>query len=122
MSIPLHPSQLAAMYDCLREFPPFKKWKLPPGDEVEFHVLRTRAYYGDHSRWDHGAKAGTHVIRVSRARVGHFNTLAQVVAHEMVHMRQRQNRTETPNTQHNAEFWGIANNICAIHGWDERVF
>jgi len=34
--LPLTPQMCAAVYDCLREFPPFSRWKLPPADEIEF--------------------------------------------------------------------------------------
>src|ERR1700733_10737032 len=32
------PHQAAAIYDCMREFPPFRQWKLPPAEEVTFTV------------------------------------------------------------------------------------
>lgn len=118
MTIPLHPAQLAAMYDCLRAFPPFDRWKLPLADEVEFAVASSPGYYGWHER-----KAGTHRIVMSHANIGRFDTLAMFMAHEMIHLYQAERGT-TPrgNASHNAEFRRLAARVCSIHGFDPKVF
>jgi hypothetical protein len=44
------------------------------------------------------------------------------MAHEMIHQHQQRQRTDTPNTEHNAEFMRLARAVCRHHGWDEKEF
>ena len=44
------------------------------------------------------------------------------MAHEMIHLHQRQARTETANTEHNAEFHRLTARLCRRYGWDEGQF
>lgn len=113
MAIPLTPHHVAAVYDCLRVMPPFNRWHLPAGDEVEFRVTRARLYYG--MALVHRQKA---TIWVSSKNVGHFNTLAHVIAHEMTHLYQLYSGTHQRRITHNAEFRALMAEVCLIHGWD----
>ena len=63
-----------------------------------------------------------YTISVSEALVGHFDTLAPLMAHEMVHLKQDICRTDTRNTQHNAEFFSLSAVICREMGWDPKFF
>jgi len=120
MSLSLTPDSLEAMYDCLRAFPPFSKWKLPQGKDIhQFRVSKRKDQEGHYTRY-----VGTdkHIISISVSRIGHFNSLAQVMAHEMIHLKQGISKTETPNAVHNAEFWRIAKSVCKRFGWDEKTF
>jgi hypothetical protein len=45
-------------------------------------------------------------------------TLVETMAHEMIHARQQQARTCTPNTEHNAEFQRLAALVARHHGFD----
>ena len=119
--LPLTPHMLAAVYDCLREFPPFKGWKLPPGDEVRFDVMRSRqvfGYYIEETRPSGVVRS----IQVSSANVGHWNTLTRIMAHEMIHMHQAVARTYTSNAEHNADFRRAARRVCSAFGWDYKEF
>jgi hypothetical protein len=114
LSLPLTPARLAALYEALRAFPPFCRWKLPPTAEVQFHVVRQTAAFGDHYQ-----VGDVHHIRVSAAKNGHLETTLATVAHEMVHIHQcrlGQERT------HGAYFKRCATLICRRFGWDERSF
>ena len=73
-------------------------------------------FYSRYSHTDH------HVIEISENTVGHFDTLARVMAHEMVHMAQDIHRTATPNAEHNAEFKRISKRVCRLMGWDSKAF
>lgn len=119
MSLALTPARLAAIYDCLRLFPPFNRLQIPPASSVHFLVSRTNAHSAAYTRY-----SGTdeHIIEVSEKRNGHFDTVASSVAHEMIHLSQRTRRTETPNTEHNAEFHQLAKLVCKRFGWDEKIF
>jgi hypothetical protein len=111
------PEGLAAVYDCLRAFPPFKGWRLPPSDAVEFRVLKTKQYHG--AFWSDGE---TPVLEVSETKHRHFSSLAETVGHEMIHLHQRLDRTETPNAEHNAAFHRASKLVCRRFGWDEGQF
>lgn len=112
MSFPLHPSHLAIMYECLRKLPPFKEWKLPDADEIEF---RTPAII------DFGEFRAPNVITVSSARHANFDTIMQTLAHEMLHLHQHLTGTEN-RYQHNAEFKRLAKRVTKNFGWDSKAF
>ena len=119
MTIRLTPARLAAAYECLRAFPPFCRWRLPPASDVRFTVLKTKAAYGQHRRLKYSDK---HFVYVSAGTVGHLNTLMCTMAHELIHVAQDVRKTTTPNTEHNAQFWRIAKSVARQFGWDERSF
>jgi len=106
---------LVATYELLRTTPPFKGWKLPPSDEVSFHVIRTKECYGDH------CYAKRHTIRVSYARHKTLRLLIETMAHEMVHMREIQLGVRQ-DVAHGKEFRKLAKIVCSRHGFDEGAF
>lgn len=113
----LTPKRLAAVYDMLRAFPPFNRWKLPESSEVKFHLAKTKKWDADW--WIVGER---HNIRISQNRAGHLNTVICSMAHEMIHAHQRAAKTETPNTAHNAEFLRLADAVAKRYGWDPKSF
>lgn len=118
--LPLTPDMVAAVYECLRQFPPFSSWKLPPAEEVEFRVHNQPNTMGEYTRY---ARTADHIVIVSSLTIGHFATLASVVAHEMVHLKQALDKTEPKRAGgHNAEFRRLAKQVCKIHGWDYKAF
>ena len=118
--LPLTPNMVAAVYECLRQFPPFSSWKLPPAEEVEFRVNNQPNTMGEYTRY---ARTVDHIVIVSSLTIGHFATLASVVAHEMVHLKQALDKTEPARAGgHNAEFCRLAKQVCKIHGWDYKAF
>lgn len=121
MGLRLTPERLAATYACLRAFPPFNRLALPAIDYVEFRVSKDPTEHGHYKR-----KApphhDEHHISISARNVGHFSSLAWVMGHEMIHLSQALRGTETPHTQHNAEFHAIAGRACKQFGWDFKVF
>lgn len=119
MTLPLTPRILAGAYEYLRTTPPFLRWKLPPAEEVEFHVLQTKLLEADHTVYE---RTDEHVIRVSAGKIGFTSNLMPAMAHEMIHARQVISKTETPNTTHNAEFHRLAKLVCRYHGWDYKLF
>ena len=119
MALSLTPHMLVAAYEYLRTTPPFRGWKLPEADDIEFQVTGHSDREGHYTRWigtDH------HFICISGKRIAFTDSLMQAMAHEMIHLRQALARTETPNTEHNSEFKTIARRACAVHGWDPYVF
>ncbi len=120
MSLRITPDIIEAAYEFLRTTPPFKGWRLPPADEVEFVVSRHTQFLGYHRGMRR--KLHSHEIGISEMCVGHTNTLLRTMAHEMIHQYQQRNRLETPNTEHNAHFMQMARRVCRYHGWDEKEF
>lgn len=114
MTVPLTPDTLAAAYDYLRTTPPFKGWRLPPADEVGFHVVVDPSYSADFSMQD-----GLPLIRVSVANNGLTTTLLATMAHEMIHLRQHMTGDRE---HHGPRFKRAAARICRVHGFDPKVF
>ena len=117
MILPVTPQRLESVYAMLREWPPFSSWRLPRAEDVSFHVAKTNRW---HAAW--WVKEGKHHIEVSEKKHGHLNSLIASMAHEMIHIRQKVAKTETPNTEHNAEFHRIAKRVCKQLGFDLGQF
>lgn len=82
MPVHITPAMIEATYELLRTAPPFRRWHLPPGDDVEFRVFTCNSHAADYYR-----KAdGTHVLRVNANWTGTLHGLLRHVAHEMVHL------------------------------------
>lgn len=119
MSLPLTPHTLAGAYDYLRTTPPFKGWRLPPAEEVEFAVTRHRDREGDYGM----CGRTEHVIRVSMYKIKTTDMLLQVIAHEMIHEYQEGKlHNGSGRTDHNKVFWALAYRVCRAHGWDATRF
>lgn len=119
--IQLTPDHLAATYDCMRAFKPFKQWKLPESDAVEFAVIRNLGYSGFYI--EETRKDGIHhIIQISNVSVGYFDSLAKIMAHEMIHLHQAVSKTYTRNVMHNPHFHYHARRLCNTMGWDYLQF
>ena len=114
--IPLTPCALAAAYDYLRMTPPFKGWKLPHSDEVEFCVTRHRDREADHT---HYLRTTEHIIRVSCYHIGTTAKLMEAMGHEMLHYHQWRLRK---SSGHDRWFNQQNARMCKYHGWDIEVF
>lgn len=112
MTLPLTPDSLAAAYDYLRTTPPFKRWKLPVSDEVEFRVTRHRGEYGAHD-----VRRSEHCVWVSSSIVTTTERLMMTMAHEMLHAYQDGIAKTATRTVHNREFHRLAARVCKSHGW-----
>ena len=120
MTLALTPAALAGAYEYLRTTPPFKGWKLPHADEVEFHVTRHRDRYGDHNEIPRPVE---HCIRVSEVNVTTTGDLLELMAHEMIHGYQDVVRkTGNKRWPHNAEYKRLAKRVCDSHGWKLEGF
>lgn len=109
---------LERTYDFLRGEAPFSDWGLPPADEVEFHIHRHRDNrYGDHAEID-----GKHIIRLSDRRHKNMTQVLQTMAHEMVHLHQRQtDRKCRPSAGHGPKFMRLVTKVARRYGWDPKV-
>ena len=114
------PQHLAAAYDCLRAFPPFTRFHLPPSEGVIFRVTRHNDRQAHYTRDSKAQK--NHEIVISELYVGQFNTLMHTMAHEMIHFYQDFAKTATTASKHNAEFRSIARQVCRQFDWDYKQF
>src|SRR3990167_10802079 len=95
MTLLLTPAALSAAYEFLRTTSPFRGWKLPHADEVEFHVTRHRDREADHE-----VRRREHTIRVSSRTIKTTDALMQAMAHEMIHAYQDGVARPGPPTGH----------------------
>lgn len=116
MSLALTPGRVAAVYECLREFPPLNRCRLPRATEIEFGVTE---HVDQHADVD--VVRDWKRLRVSSKMNGHFNTVAQSVAHEMVHLALHARGVRGWET-HGADFQALARRVCRNFGWDLKVF
>ena len=114
MTLRLTPDMLAAAYDFLRTTEPFRRWRLPESDELGFYVVRDAGLSADF-----GMREGVPLIRVSEANNGHAVTLLASLAHEMIHLRQY---LTGDREQHGPRFRRTAARVCAVHGFDPKIF
>jgi len=70
---------------------------------------------------EYSRDASRHYLCVSRYSIGHYDSLAVVMAHEMLHLLQAVKKTET-RAQHNADFRQRAAVVCRILGFDPKTF
>ncbi len=110
------PHMMAGAYDFLCVCRPFKGWKLPDSESVEFRVIRNLGYYG------YFQFNKVPIIGVNDEGVGHTESLLKIVAHEMIHMHQYFSRLETKGEVHNDNFQKLADRVCRLHGWDSKMF
>jgi len=108
---------IEAAYDLLRTTPPIKRWRLPEADDVVFRVVRDD--FCGSFRYD---EKGVPTMSISAKRVGKLQTLIEVVAHEMVHMKEDSEGLSRADVQHSARFKRLAAQVCRHHGFDEKTF
>ena len=113
MSLPLTPAILEAAYDFLRTWPPFRQCKLPPSEQVEFHVTNSKKTYGQYS--------ADHAIYISATNNGLSDTMLRTMAHEMIHQALRI-KGDPKYWQHGAKFKAHARRVCKCAGWDLKAF
>lgn len=110
------PEHVAAVYDCLRAFEPFRSMRLPAADEVEFHVRQRRDIHAEYV-----FVGDAHSITVSSKLIGSFDELCKVVAHEMIHLAQFETGCYT-RAEHNSAFVQAARRVCSKMVWDTNAF
>jgi len=117
VTIPITVGLLRATYALLNETPPFSKWNLPDADDVAFHVAKGKAAYGRH--WHDGVQ---HHLEISSGLNGSLRTLIETMAHEMIHVHERQAGTAVSGVAHSRAFQKWASQVCKAHGFDPKPF
>ena len=115
MTLHLTPEILVQAYELLRATPPFKRWKLPHADEVEFRVTQSKDHSGSYQY------AGKHIIRISALHHKQLPPLIVTLAHEMCHMHQHLT-APTDTAHHGWRFKKYAALACRHHGIVPETF
>lgn len=112
------PEDLRTLYDMNRTLPPFKGWKLPPGNEVEFHFVPMRGQ--DQADCQELAN-GRWRIRLAANKHRTLSAAIMTLQHEMVHLHLG---TAYPRDRahHGTRFQKAADRVCKIMGWDRGQF
>lgn len=114
----LTPELVEAAYELVRQSRPFRAWKLPEADDLEFRVTRHNDRYA-HFEYDVGKYPN---ISVSERFVKTLPQLLEVLMHEAIHVYQWKAGRASKHAQHNADFKRIAKRVCAAHGFDPKTF
>ena len=109
----LTPARLAAVYDCLRAFPPFQGWRLPEADAVEFRVSLRVDEFGRYE-----LRGEQHCIEISGVLTIDWQSLVETMAHEMVHLHQ----ARSGPVDHDAQWQRMATSVCRAFGWRREGF
>lgn len=112
----LTPEMLEAVYELLRTTPPFRGWKLPHSDEIEFRVTHDLDLRG----WCQCTRPPR--IGISNRVNGHVETLIRSMAHEMVHLYEGLNLIARDDVEHSTKWKSLAKQVCRHHGFDEKLF
>lgn len=110
----LTPDMLAGCYDYLRTCLPFRRWKLPPSEEIKWHVSAHKDRFG-HCDFE----GGEHTIAISVKLVGRSDQLLRTMSHEMIHVYLDRIGVKAA---HGRDFKRCAALVCRHHGFDEKTF
>lgn len=111
----LSPVHLSLLYDVYRLLPPFTEWKrLPEADDVIFSTPLRLDCQGEYS-------FPPHKIVISSAKVSNWDTVTQVLLHEMAHLSTAIDGTFLP-ANHGTAFRKKARRIAKLWGLDEKAF
>lgn len=114
MKLSLTPRMLEAAYEYLRCTLPFRRWKLPDGEKIEFWVTACKGRYGYLENTGEVVR-----IAVSATRVESTTDLITTMAHEMIHLREN---CLGKQPAHGRRFQSMADRVCRIHGFDRETF
>lgn len=117
MSLEITPDIIRNAYEYLRSTKPFKHWKLPHSDKIKIKTILPNDKLGEWS-----IKDKQHCISINDKLIGSTLNLMQTLAHEMIHLAQYILKQETPNTEHNKDFYNKIKIIAKYHGFDSKWF
>jgi hypothetical protein len=120
----IQPDKMAAAYELVRVMEPFNQWAkeeggvdFPHSDEVEFRIVGDSRSWA----WKQRKPDGSYILAYSDKAPTQVHYFVMYMAHEMIHLYQDMNGLE--NTwMHNSDFRARAEEVCAIHGYDLKMF
>lgn len=111
------PEQMELAYELLRASPPFKRWRLPSPDTIEFHAVPMRGQDQADCHWN----GNRHVIRIASNRHHSLPPLIVTMAHEMVHLHLDISYPRD-RAHHGRRFNQHADIVCRHHVFDRGQF
>ena len=120
MTLRLTPDVLAGAYELNRATHPISAWRLPLSKYVEFRVTRSRKHIGYCQKASFAPDAHF-ILEFSERTIGSYQTLLVFMAHELCHMRQMIEKTETKGVEHNQAFCRLAYQVAKAQGWDPKL-
>lgn len=114
--IHLTPAIIEATYELLLTTLPFRRWRLPSADDIEFRVGVSPTWIGLYER-----EGDKHWLHVSVHFGGSLNDLVRVMAHELIHIHLFETCPRDRNP-HNRRFRDLAARVCTRHGFDFAQF
>lgn len=115
----LTPTILQHAYEYLKECPPFKRWGLPEGESISWHVTKETKREGWCKTSFGKDGEALHTIAASCVYIKTTDALMQIIAHEMVHIRCHMLGVKA---HHGYEFKRLAKMVCREHGFREELF
>jgi hypothetical protein len=121
------PDSCRAVYEYFRTTLPFRRWKLPDAEAVEFRITKSSDLYGS----VYYPSIVGHAIRPRMEVSDHLcwctDLLLRVIAHEMCHLRQFQLDgwrivEKGKEYGHGPDFQAMAKLVCRRHGFNLETF
>ena len=113
----LTPALLEGAYELLRLTPPFRRWKLPHADDLEFRITNHVDRFGHYD--DRNGRAIAN-IAVSARHIKTLKSLFELLAHEMVHLHLHRQGKKWDT--HGRSFQRFADQVCRHHEFDRSEF
>lgn len=117
----LTPEILESAYEFLRTTPPFKRWKLPDADAVEFVVGAHKEHEGYYEYQFDSHGLSHHRITIYQPGVRTTDEMLPAMAHEMVHLHQLESewrKTKRVRSRHHGKkFLQLLQQVKRAHGW-----
>lgn len=104
-------AQAEDLYDWLRLIPPFRAWKLPPGEQVEFSIT------GHRDRGGHFQAPNKIVLSMNGLHT--YMDVIEALAHEMIHYHLH---LIGKCDNHGPNFKRVARRVCNSMGLNLRDF
>jgi hypothetical protein len=110
----LTPEFTRGIYILLKYGPVFSKFNLPAAAAVKFRVTRAKDRCG---YYQYLPATGRHEIGLDQPYCASLEHATETMAHEMIHLYQAVNKSESRKADHNVEFHRIAKRVCAAYGF-----
>lgn len=121
------PESCRAVYDYLRTTLPYRRWRLPDSEAVEFRITKSADKYGSVNYPTIKGHRIRPIVEISDHLVWCTDLLVRTMAHEMIHLRQFQLDgwkvvEKGKEYGHGEDFQAMAKLVCRRHGFNPQEF
>lgn len=110
------PDMMEQSYCLLLTCLPFRNWKMPHPDDMEFNVSLHRDRRAHHCAYKDGVR---HEITISAHEVDSLHRLNETMAHEMIHIYEDK---QGVRAHHGPSFQRRAKTVCRRNRFDPETF